>query len=68
MTDRKTGVVKWFSVAKEYGFITSPEYPDDVFFHRRDCGVSVPAKGAAVEWDLHSHERGIRASNVRAVK
>ncbi|RMF14690.1 MAG: cold shock domain-containing protein [Alphaproteobacteria bacterium] len=27
------GVVKWFNARKGYGFIASPDWPKDVFFH-----------------------------------
>ncbi len=28
-----TGIVKWFNAKKGYGFIASPDWPKDVFFH-----------------------------------
>ena len=35
MSERQTGVVKWFNNAKGFGFITIPDKSEDIFVHFR---------------------------------
>ena len=35
MSERQTGVVKWFNNAKGFGFITMTDREEDIFVHFR---------------------------------
>lgn len=66
MSERKSGVVKWFDNAKGYGFIVSPE-GDDVFVHYRAIvgdGYRSLAEGQNVEFVATKGEKGWQASEV----
>jgi CspA family cold shock protein len=61
-----TGKVKWFSDAKGYGFIETPD--GDVFVHHSDItadGFRSLREGQEVELDVVEGEKGPRARNVR---
>jgi cold shock protein len=50
-----TGTVKWFSVAKKYGFIVSDEGGMDVFLHMSAlvaAGIAFLDDGTRVSFDL----------------
>lgn len=69
MTDRHTGVVKWFNNAKGFGFITLPDRPDDVFVHFRAIigeGYKSLAEGQEVEFTLVEGPKGLQAEEVSA--
>jgi CspA family cold shock protein len=66
----KTGVVKWFSARKGYGFIEMEE-EGDVFVHYTDINMSgfkTLYEGNSVIFDLNQDERGPKAMNVIKVK
>ncbi len=49
------GTVKWFNVAKGFGFISTDELPKDVFVHIsavKSSGLETLLEGQAVEFDL----------------
>ena len=67
-TDRITGVVKWFSNEKGYGFITW-EGGKDVFVHysaitQENGGFRSLAEGEEVEFSIESTDRGPQAIKV----
>jgi len=59
---RLRGVVKWFSRARGYGFITPAEGPE-VFLHRSGlaAGQPLPWAGQLVEFTLSHGPRGAQA-------
>lgn len=67
---RETGVVKWFSVEKGYGFIRREE-AEDVFVHHTAIeaeGFRTLREGERVEFEVGMGERGPRARAVRRVE
>ena len=59
---RQRGVVKWFSRAKGYGFVTPVEGPE-VFVHKSGLAAEQPSLrvGQLVEFELAHGPRGIQA-------
>ena len=67
MTDRYSGVVKWFDNRKGYGFIQRDEIGDDVFVHFREIqgeGFKTLFEGQKVEFELIERDKGFAAENV----
>jgi len=68
MTDRTTGIVKWFSSAKGYGFITPDEEGSkDVFVHFtaiRGEGYRNLEENQRVEFAIEDTARGPQAADV----
>jgi cold shock protein len=63
---RLTGMVKWFSDAKGYGFIQR-DGGDDVFVHHTAIegrGFKTLAEGERVEFEVIEEEQGAKAHNV----
>jgi CspA family cold shock protein len=61
-----TGVVKWFSNRKGYGFIEQEE-GDDIFVHHSAInmpGFRTLAEGDRVEFEIEVGDRGPAAKNV----
>ena len=61
-----TGIVKWFSDQKGYGFI-SQEEGEDVFVHHsaiQGDGFKTLAQGENVQFEVQSGPKGARAENV----
>ena len=61
MSERQTGVVKWFNDAKGFGFIQGEA--GDVFVHHS----AIKAEGQRVEFDLVQGQKGPAAENVSVV-
>ena len=62
-----TGVVKWFSAEKGYGFIARDD-GEDVFVHYSaidSSGYRSLEQGQAVEFDVTQGPKGLQAANVR---
>ena len=65
-----TGVVKWFSEDKGFGFITPDEGGKDAFVHFSAIqadGFRTLAEGARVEYELGEGPKGPQAQNVRII-
>ena len=62
---RRRGLIKWFSRAKGYGFITPVDGPE-VFVHKSGLaeGQPLPRAGQLVEFDLSHGPRGAQAEQV----
>jgi CspA family cold shock protein len=64
---RKTGVVKWFSRLKGYGFISPDDGDREVFVHYSAIqgeGYRNLYEGDRVEYDLVDQGKGPQAQNV----
>jgi CspA family cold shock protein len=64
-----TGVVKWFSAEKGYGFISQEGGPD-VFVHFSAIegeGYRNLEEGQSVEFDVTQGQKGPQAANVKLV-
>ena len=61
---RERGLVKWFSRAKGYGFITPTAGPE-VFLHKSGLatGQPLPRVGQLVEFTLSRGTRGVQAED-----
>lgn len=64
------GIIKWFNNEKGYGFING-SVDEDIFVHYtaiKQDGYKTLSEGQSVEFDLVKTEKGLQATNVRAVK
>jgi CspA family cold shock protein len=62
-----TGIVKWFSDQKGYGFITPDEGPGDLFVHYSNIlgdGFKTLKDGQRVEYDPQPGRKGLEAKEV----
>ncbi len=67
MSEKKTGVVKWFSESKGYGFITPDDGSKDVFVHHSGIsgdGFKNLQEGAQVSFNVEQGAKGPAAVNV----
>lgn len=63
-----TGVVKWFSSEKGYGFISPDDGTKDLFVHYsaiEGTGYRSLEEGQLVEYEATQGQKGPQASNVR---
>jgi CspA family cold shock protein len=63
MTDKRTGVVKFFSEQKKFGFIAPDDGSADVFVHiaaLQSSGLVTLHKGQRIEFVAESDRRGGR--------
>ena len=69
MIERETGIVKWFSDAKGYGFITR-DVGQDVFVHYTGIegqGFRTLHEGERVEFAIEQTPKGLQATHVRTL-
>ena len=67
MSNKMTGLVKWFNAEKGYGFISNNDGSGDVFVHFSAIqgeGFKSLDEGQAVTYDLTEGARGMQAANV----
>ena len=65
-----TGIVKWFSNAKGYGFISPDEGGDDIFAHFSSIemeGYKSLKEGQQVEFNVEPGRRGLQAVDVAVI-
>jgi CspA family cold shock protein len=65
-----TGMVKWFSDQKGYGFITPDDGGKDLFVHHTAIagnGFRTLSEGAKVSYETEQGPKGPSAANVRLV-
>ena len=63
------GVVKWFSNAKGYGFISPEKGEEDIFAHFSAIemeGYKTLKRGQPVEFEISDGPKGLHASNIKA--
>ena len=58
------GNVDFFNDTGGYGFISTDDADDDVFFHMEDVGGPDLEEGQALEFEIESSSKGPRAANV----
>ena len=66
MSNKMTGLVKWFNADKGFGFI-SQENGTDVFAHFskiKSNGFKSLEDGQKVQFDVEQGERGLQAVNI----
>ena len=69
MSDRVTGIVKWFNATKGFGFL-QVEGSDDVFVHFRQIrgeGYRSLNEGQKVEFTIKDSDKGPQAEDVVAL-
>ena len=65
MSNRVKGTVKWFNVAKGYGFITPTDGGKDLFAHANEIqGGGSIQEGQVVEFEVTQGKKGPQASNI----
>ncbi|PYH46740.1 cold-shock protein [Aspergillus saccharolyticus JOP 1030-1] len=67
MSERQTGIVKWFNDEKGYGFIT-PDNGPDLFVHFRaieGSGFRALKEGQKVTFEVVQGQKGSQAEKVR---
>ena len=65
-----SGLIKWFSPSKGYGFITRETDGEDIFLHYSGLARGQERKlfpGDKVEFEEEDGEKGIKAIDVRCV-
>ncbi|MDH5436398.1 MAG: cold shock domain-containing protein [Gammaproteobacteria bacterium] len=63
------GVVKWFSNAKGYGFISPEQGEAEIFAHFSAIemdGYKTLKRGQPVEFELSDGPKGLHAANIKA--
>ena len=68
MSAIETGIVKWFSDDKGYGFISRDNGQDDVFVHFRnivsEAGRKTLREGQKVQFKVTKGDKGLQAESV----
>ncbi|EEX94687.1 cold-shock DNA-binding domain-containing protein [Vibrio orientalis CIP 102891 = ATCC 33934] len=67
MSNKTTGIVKWFNEEKGFGFITPENGGADVFVHFRAItsdGFKTLKEGQQVSFEVEQGQKGPQAANV----
>ena len=64
MVAMANGKVDFFNDTGGYGFITTDDSDDDVFFHMEDVGGEDLTEGTEIDFDIEQPPKGPRATNV----
>ncbi|HFE2892500.1 TPA: cold shock protein CspG [Klebsiella pneumoniae] len=67
MSNKMTGLVKWFNADKGFGFITPADGSKDVFVHFsaiQSNNFRTLEEGQKVEFSIENGAKGLAASNV----
>ncbi|WP_163461803.1 transcription antiterminator/RNA stability regulator CspE [Klebsiella michiganensis] len=70
MSNKMTGLVKWFNESKGFGFITPDNGSKDVFVHFsaiQGGGFKTLNEGQKVEFTIEDGQKGSSAGNVFAI-
>lgn len=70
MSERETGIVKWFNDSKGFGFIERDQGKGDAFVHHSAIngeGFKTLAEGQRVEFVVTQGEKGPKAESVTAL-
>nr|WP_113866542.1 cold-shock protein [Brenneria salicis]NMN92723.1 CspA family cold shock protein [Brenneria salicis ATCC 15712 = DSM 30166]RBP62437.1 putative cold-shock DNA-binding protein [Brenneria salicis ATCC 15712 = DSM 30166]RLM30630.1 cold-shock protein [Brenneria salicis ATCC 15712 = DSM 30166] len=73
MSNKKTGLVKWFDAGKGFGFITPTDGSKDVFVHfsailGQGNDYKSLDEGQKVEFNVESGQKGPSAVNVSVIQ
>ncbi|MBP2170074.1 RNA chaperone/antiterminator CspA [Erwiniaceae bacterium BAC15a-03b] len=70
MSNKMTGLVKWFNAEKGFGFISPTDGSKDVFVHFsaiQNDGFKSLDEGQKVEFTIENGQKGPAAANVTAI-
>jgi len=70
MSNRETGIVKWFNDSKGFGFVERDDGKGDAFVHHSAIqaeGFKTLAEGQRVEFDVVEGDKGPKTENVVAI-